>query len=206
MPAERLQVLDLVGRPLQFDVSLPQPLREKRGQACDRSEPEQVETDGEHCQLHRRQNLPRRQGKSWRSGELGGHEPGVERTTEDADHDAAPARLHRGRGNDRQRIQRGEVAVDPPRQVHECRDDNRVERQLQIDQPPVLLGTAQQHHVRGGQRKGQTDEREERVGVDCPRVRRRDLDQRPGAEQYRRDGRSPGHQPQQLAAKGGNHQ
>ena len=92
------------------------------------------------------------------------------------DEQAAAAELHGAGGDDRQHVQRREVAGDAAGEVDERGDDQRVARQLQIDQPAVAVDEPQRQRVDDRQRVGQADQEEERI--DRKRAGRGDLRQR----------------------------
>ena len=71
------------------------------------------------------------------------HEADVEHGAERRDEQAAAAELDDAGGDDRQHVQRREVAGDAAGEVDERRDDQRVAGQLQVDQPAVPLDEAQ---------------------------------------------------------------
>ena len=64
-------------------------------------------------------------------------------------------------------------------------DDQRVARQLQIEQPAVVLDEGQRKRPQDRQRVGQADQKKE--GIDGERAGRRDLREGGGAQQQRAD-------------------
>ena len=109
---------------------------------------------------------------------------------------AAAPELQDGGGDDRQRVERREVAGHAAAQHHDRRHDERVGRQLHVHQPPVVLGVTQGQRVERGEGVGEADQVEERI--DGERARIVDLDQNGRAEQQG-DGRGARRdQPQQL--------
>ena len=97
----------------------------------DGEEPEHVQRDGvlRHRSGRQRLRVCRQPGIGAQPGRgqvLRQHEAAVEDRAERGDQQAAAPELNRARGDDRQHVQRREVAGDPAGEVDERRDDQRV--------------------------------------------------------------------------------
>ena len=150
-----------------------------------------------------RESAPTTTDSSGRPEVLRAREPGVDHRAQHAHHHAGPLRLDRARRDDRQRVERREIARHAARQIDERRHDDRVERQLHVDEPPVLLRLPQEQNVDDRQRVSQADQKEERI--DRQRSGRLDLDQNRRPEQQRDDRRAAANQPQESASEVGGH-
>ena len=115
------------------------------------------------------------------------HDAEVQQRAERRDHHPAAAELHAARGRDRQHVQRGEIAGDAAGDGDEARDDQRVARELDVDDPSVALGPFQRERPEDVQRVGDADEEEQRLAGEGPR--RGELDEDGRAEQQRADRR-----------------
>src|SRR2546427_286530 len=93
--------------------------------------------------------------------------------------------LHRAAGDNRQHVERREIAGDAAGEIDERGDNQRVARELHVHQPAVPIGEAQGPGVRDGQRERQPDQEEERI--DRKRSRRRELRKGRRAQQDRAD-------------------
>ena len=165
---ERLQVGDLRRRLLEPGAGRPQAVGERAAQQRDGEEAEHVQRD--------RTARPRpaaarptafspatgRSSSPTRRRVLREHQADVEHRAERRHEQAAAPELHGARRDDRQHVERREVARDAAGEIDERRHDQRVAGQLQVDQPPVPLDEAQRQRVADRQRVGQADQEEER--------------------------------------------
>jgi hypothetical protein len=198
--AERLKIGQLVRRLLERGAGAAQTLRQQAAQRGHRDEPEDVKKDDEERDALLRPRVgadDHREGG--RAEVLRARQASVHERAQHADHHPGPLRLDGARRNDRQRVERREIARDSARQVDERRDDDRVAGQLHVDEPAVLLGVAQQQDVKDGQRVGQADQKEE--GINRQRSRRLNLDQNRRPEQERDDRGAAANQPQESATE-----
>ena len=83
------------------------------------------------------------------------HEADVEQRAQRRHQQAAAPELDDARGDDRQHVERREVAGDAAGEVDERRDDQRVAGQLQVDQPAVPVDEPQRRRVDDRQRVGE---------------------------------------------------
>ncbi len=198
--AEGLQILQLVRRLLERCPSATQPLGQPATERRDREEAEDVQADDEKRDALLRPRVGANHDRQRRRAEvLRRRQSCVDDRAQHPDQHAGALRLNRARGNDRERVERREVARDAARQVDERRNDNRVAHQLDVNQPTVLLRVPEQQHVDDRQRVREADQEKERI--DRQRSRRLNLNQNRRAEQQRDDRSAAANQPQQAAAE-----
>ena len=103
--------------------------------------------------------------------------PTIEQRAERRNHHPAAPELHAAGGRDRQHVERGEIAGDAAGDGDEARDDQRVARELDVDEPAVPLGPFERERPEDVQRVRDADEEEQRLAGE--RARRGELDERP---------------------------
>jgi hypothetical protein len=112
---------------------------------------------------------------------LCGNETEVQDATEDRNLKRPAPKADDARGDDRQEIQRREVADDPAGEPDEARHQDGIRPELQVYQPGKPLDAPQRGQVRNAERIRDADQEEERI--DRKRTWPVQLDERGPTEQ-----------------------
>ncbi len=201
MPAEGLHVGQLGRGSLQLRIGAPQPLGQIPGQRRYRKEPQDIQPDAVQRHSFRRQEV--RAGPFRQAGILGHDRQPVEQRGPPEHHHSSPPGTKGARGDDGQRIQGREEAVDPAGQGHEARHDHRIDEQLDVDEPPVPLRVADAYAVDERQRECRAEQREE--GLEGQDAWRPELHQHGRPQQHAESRRAGSNQPEELPSHCGRH-